>query len=190
MKEEFLLQGDFEPTNYGYAMAKATGVKMCQAYNEQYNTNFLAINPSNLYGIGDNFDSETSHAMAALIRKVVIAKKNNDKSIILWGDGTAKREWLFIEDLAEIIVQILEKDIKENMINIGTGKDISMIDLITLISKIIGYEGEIILDKTKPNGMPRKVMEISKMKKYHLNHKTNLAEGIRRTYEWYLSKYS
>jgi len=186
MKEEYLLQGDFEPTNYGYAMAKAAGVKMCQAYNEQYNANFLAINPSNLYGVGDNFDPETSHAMAALIRKVVTAKQNGDDSIILWGDGSAMREWLYIEDLAEIIVEILEKNISGNMINVGTGKDISMLDLINLIAKIVDYKGEVVLDPSKPNGMPRKVMQIDKMLNLGIKSKTDLVTGIRKTYDWYL----
>jgi GDP-L-fucose synthase len=188
MREEYLFQGDFEPTNYGYAVAKAAGVKMCQAYNEQHNTNFVSINPSNLYGPGDNFDPKTSHAMAALIRKVAIAKQENHSNIVLWGDGLAKREWLFIDDLAEIIVKILDKKIAENILNIGTGKDLSMMDLIKNIAKIANYNGDIILDKTKPNGMPRKVMEVSKMPKYNLAAKTNLEEGIIKTYEWLIKR--
>jgi len=188
MKEEYLFQGDFEPTNYGYAVAKASGVKMCQAYNEQYNTNYVAINPSNLYGVGDNFDPKTSHAMAALIKKVSDAKKSNAKEVILWGNGTAKREWLYIEDLAEIIVETLNIDTQENMINIGTGKDISMLDLIQTIAKIIGYEGDIVLDESKPNGMPRKVMDISRMSQYSLKAKTKLEDGIKKTIIWYLKE--
>ncbi len=187
MKEEYLFEGDFEPTNYGYGVAKAAGVKMCQAYNQQYKTNFISLNPSNLYGPRDNFDPTESHVLAALIRKVHLAKANNDSSLTIWGDGSAYREWLFIEDLAEIITQILERDdIKESLLNIGSGEDLTILNLVKTILKILDYQCEIKFDNSKPNGMPRKLLDVSKMHKYGLQSTTKLEGGIRKTYEWFL----
>ncbi len=187
MKEEYLFEGDFEPTNYGYAVAKAAGVKMCQAYNQQYKTNFISLNPSNLYGPGDDFDPTESHVLAALIRKVHMAKTNNDSSLTIWGDGSAYREWLFIEDLAEIITRILERDdINESLLNIGSGEDLTILDLVKTILKVLDYKCEIICDTSKPNGMPRKLLDVSRMHKYGLQSTTKLENGIQKTYEWFL----
>jgi len=187
MKEEYLFQGDFEPTNFGYGVAKAAGIKMCEAYNKQYNTNYISLNPSNLYGIGDNFDEKTSHAMASLIRKVHIAKSNNDDHIILWGTGTACREWLFIEDLADIIENFINRnDIKESLINTGYGKDLTMLDMAKTVMKALDYECEIKFDTSKPDGMPRKLVDSSIMHSYGIKAQTNLEDGIRKTYKWFI----
>jgi len=186
MKEEYLFQGDFEPTNYGYAVAKAAGIKMCQAYNEQYGTNFVAINPSNLYGPGDHF-GEDAHALASIIRKAHIAKTNNDNTIPLWGTGIACREWLFVDDLADIIRQImLSENISENFLNVGYGQDLNMLELTKTILKVVGHEARIELDSSKPDGMPRKLVDTSKMSKYNLKASTDLEEGIAKTYKWFL----
>ena len=187
MKEEYLFTGDFEPTNYGYGVAKATGIKMCQAYRDQYGVNFISLNPSNLYGPGDNFDEKSSHALAAIIRKCHIAKINNHKEIPLWGSGSAFREWLFIEDLADIIEKILNRDdIKESLLNVGYGNDLNMLDLTKTILKVLDYDCSIKLDPSKPDGMPRKLLDSSKMQNYSLKANTNLEDGIRKTYEWFL----
>ncbi len=187
MKEEYLFEGDFEPTNYGYAVAKAAGVKMCQAYNEQYKTNFISLNPSNLYGPGDEFDPSESHVLAALLRKVHIAKTNNDKSLTIWGDGSAYREWLFIDDLAEIIAQVMQRDdIGESLLNIGSGEDLTILNLVKTILKALDYDCEIEFDTSKPNGMPRKLLDVSLMHKNGLRSTTKLDDGIKKTYEWFL----
>lgn len=184
MKEEYLFQGDFEPTNFGYGVAKAAGIKMCEAYNKQYNTNYISLNPSNLYGIGDNFDEKTSHAMASLIRKVHLAKINQDKHIVLWGTGKACREWLYIEDLADIIENIMSRDdIKESLINIGYGKDLTMLDLAKTVMKSLNYECEIKFDTSKPDGMPRKLVDCTRMHSYNLKATTTLEQGIKKTYQ-------
>ncbi len=188
MKEEYLFNGDFEPTNYGYGVAKATGIKMCQAYNQQYGVDFISLNPSNLYGPGDNFDEKTSHALASIIRKVHLAKINKAKSINLWGTGKAYREWLYIDDLAEIIENIMSRnDIKDYLINIGSGDHLNMLDLTKTVMKAVDYNCEIELDLSKPDGMPKKLVDSAKMQSYNLKARTNLETGIKKTYEWFLN---
>lgn len=186
MKEEYLMTGDLEPTNYGYAFAKIAGIKMCDTYREQYGCDFTSIQPTNLYGPGDNFDPLTSHAMAALIRKIHEAKINNLSSVSVWGSGKPRREWLYIDDLADALIFVIRNDVKE-LINIGCGYDFSIQELVNIIAEVIGYKGSFEFDQTKPDGMLRKLLDVSKMKSYGWEAKTEIKEGIRKTYEWFLS---
>jgi GDP-L-fucose synthase len=191
MKEECLLDGKLEPTNEGYALAKIAGIKLCEYYNKQYNNNFISLVPSNVYGIGDNFDLNNSHVMAALIRKFHEVKVNKLPFIKVWGTGKAKREFLFVDDLADACLYFMEKyKAKElpSFINIGTGEDITIKKLAELIKDIEGYKGEIIWDTSKPNGMPRKVVDVTISYKLGWQAKTSLGEGIKRTYIWFLKK--
>jgi len=189
MKEKYLLDGKLEPTNEGYALAKITGIKLCEYYNKQYNTNFISLIPSNVYGIGDDFDLNNSHVMAALIRKFHEAKVGKLPIIKIWGTGKAKREFLYVDDLADACLYFMENyDAKElpPFINIGTGKDISIKKLAELIRDIERYEGKIVWDMLKPDGMPRKVVDITIANKLGWQAKVLLEEGIKKTYEWFL----
>jgi len=188
MKEEYLMTGDVEPTNYGYAIAKIAGLKMCKAYNEQYGTNYITVMPTNLYGSGDNFDEKHSHALAGLIRKIHIAKARSDKEYTLWGSGKARREWLYIDDLINALLFILQNDINE-FVNIGCGYDFSMLELANKISRIIGFEGKIILDESKPDGMPQKLLDVSKLSNLGWKAKMDIEDGIRQTYDYFLKTY-
>ena len=192
LKEEYLLSGYLEFTNEPYAIAKIAGLKLCENYYRQYGCNFYSVMPTNLYGSYDNFDLQTSHVLPALIRKFYEAKKNNDKSVTVWGTGKPLREFLYVEDLADAIIFMMEnveaKDIYENGIshlNIGTGKDISIIELAKLISSIINYEGEIICDSSKPDGTPRKLLDVSRINNLGWKYKTELREGLVKTYKWF-----
>ena len=186
IKEEYLYSGQFEPTNYGYAVAKSAGVTMCKAYNEQYNVNYKSLNPCNLYGIGDNF-TDSGHALAAILRKCHLAKVNRKSYITLWGTGVALREWLFVKDFADIIEKIMSRnDITESFINVGVGKEISILDLTKLIQKIIGYECEIKFDNSVPDGMLRKTLDLSIIEQHQIKAQTKLEEGIKQTYQWFL----
>ncbi len=196
LKEEYLLSGYLEFTNEPYAIAKIAGLKLCENYYRQYGCNFYSAMPTNLYGPYDNFDLQTSHVLPALIRKIYEAKKNNDKSVTIWGTGKPLREFLYVEDLADAIIFMIEnveaKDIYDNgisQLNVGTGKDISIIDLAKLISIIIDYEGEIICDSSKPDGTPRKLMDVSRINSLGWKYKTELRDGMERTYKWFLSKF-
>jgi GDP-L-fucose synthase len=186
MKEEYLLSGYLEPTNEPYAIAKIAGIKMCQSYNRQYGTNFISVMPTNLYGPGDNFDLKNSHVLPALIRKFHEAKLNKKESVEVWGTGTPRREFLYVEDLAEACVFLMENYNESVIINIGTGKDITIKELAETIKDIIEVESKIVWDTTKPNGMPRKLLDISKLTSLGWNAKTSLREGIKMTCEWYL----
>lgn len=189
MKEEYLLDGKLEPTNEGYALAKIAGLRLCEYYNKQYNKNFISLVPSNVYGIGDNFDLNNSHVMAALIRKFYEAKVKKLPFVKVLGTGKAKREFLYVDDLAEACLYFMENYNAEELlpfINIGTGKDISIKKLAELIKDIVGYEGEIIWDTSKPDGMPRKVVDITVVNKLGWQAKVSLEEGIRKTYTWFL----
>ena len=189
MKEEYLLNGKLEPTNEGYALAKIAGIKLCEYYNKQYNTNFISLAPSNVYGIGDNFDLKNSHVMAALIRRFHEVKVRKLPIIKLWGTGKAKREFLYVDDLADACLYFMEKyNVKElhSFINIGTGKDISTKELAELIKNIVGYKGKIVWDTSKPNGIPRKVVDVTVANKLGWQAKVLLEEGIKKTYEWFL----
>ena len=189
MQENYLLTGKLEPTNEGYALAKIAGLKLCEYYNKQYKTNFISLIPSNVYGIGDNFDLKNSHVMAALIRRFHEAKVRKLPIIKLWGTGKAKREFLYVDDLADACLYFMENyDAKElsSFINIGTGKDISIKKLTELIRDTEGYEGKIVWDRSKPDGMPRKVVDITIANKLGWQAKVSLEEGLEKTYEWFL----
>lgn len=188
MKEEYLLNGKLEPTNEGYALAKIAGLKLCEYYNKQYKTNFILLIPSSVYGIGDNFDLKNSHVMAALIRRFHEAKIRKLPIIKIWGTGKAKREFLYVDDLADACLYFMENyDAKElpPFINIGTGEDISIKKLAELIKDIVGYEGKIVWDTSKPDGMPRKVVDITIANKLGWQASISLEEGIKKTYEWF-----
>jgi len=186
MKEGYLLTGILEPTNESYAIAKISGIKMCQAYNKQYGTNFISVMPTNLYGPGDNFDLETSHVLSALIRKFHEAKLSG-QPVTVWGTGTPRREFLYVNDLAEACVFLMNCYDGEDIINIGTGLDISIKELAGFISEVIGYRGEIIFDTGKPDGMQRKLLDVTRINSLGWKAKTDLREGIEKTYKWYLS---
>jgi GDP-L-fucose synthase len=195
MKEQYLLTGKLETTNESYAVAKIAGIKMCQAYNSQYGTNFVSVMPTNLYGPGDNFDLETSHVLAALIRKFHEAK-TKDKSevtseegaVMIWGTGSPRREFLYVDDLADACVFLMNHDDGNEMINIGVGKDISIKELSEMIGEIVGFEGPIRYDSTKPDGTPQKLLDVSRLHGLGWRSKTSLREGIKKTYQWYISE--
>ena len=186
LKEEYLLTNSLEPTNEWYALAKITGVKACQAIRKQFNKDYVSLMPTNLYGYFDNFDLETSHVLPAMLRKFHEAKLNNHAKVTLWGSGTPMREFLFVDDMAAAVVYALENNLSEYLYNIGTGKDITIKELAETIQKAVGHQGEIIWDSTKPDGTPRKLMDVSKMKKEGWEYTTELEEGIQKTYEWFL----
>jgi len=193
LKEEYLLTSELEYTNEPYAIAKIAGIKLCENYYKQYGCNFFSVMPTNLYGINDNFNLETSHVLPALIRKFHEAKKNNHPEVILWGTGTPKREFMFVDDLADAIGFLLKninaKDLYENgltHINIGTGEDLTISELALIIGEVVGYNGKIEYDSSKPDGTPRKLMDVSRLHKLGWHHKTNLKNGIEKTYQWFL----
>ena len=186
LKEEYLLTDTLEPTNEWYAIAKITGVKACQAIRKQYNKDYVSLMPTNLYGTYDNFDLNTSHVLPAMIRKFHEAKENNNASVTLWGSGTPMREFLFVDDMAEAVVFALENELPDYLYNVGTGEDLTIKLLAETIQKIVGHTGTIIWDNTKPDGTPRKLMDISKMHELGWKHQVNLEAGIAKTYEWFL----
>ena len=189
MKEEYLLDGKLEPTNESYAVAKIAGIKMCQAYNRQYGTHFISVMPTNLYGPGDDFDLENSHVLPALIRKFHEAKVKNEPFVTVWGTGTPKREFLYIDDLADAGLFLMENYDDSEIINIGTGEDLSIGDLAALIKGITSYDGEIVYDVTKPDGTPRKLLDVSKLNSLGWKAKTGLRDGIIVTYNWFVRHY-
>lgn len=193
LKEESLLSGYLEITNEPYAIAKIAGIKLCESYYKQYGCNFFSAMPTNLYGPNDNFDLQTSHVLPALIRKFHEAKSNASKTVTMWGSGKPKREFLYVEDLAEAITFLLEninaKDLYENgisQINVGTGEDLTISDLADLIAEVVGFNGKIVHDSSKPDGTPRKLMDVSRINKLGWKAKTKLKDGITQTYNWYL----
>jgi GDP-L-fucose synthase len=186
LKEECLLTSDLEPTNEWYAIAKITGVKACQAIRKQFAKDYVSLMPTNLYGTYDNFDLNTSHVLPAMMRKFHEAKLNNHAPVSLWGSGTPLREFLFVDDMAEAVVFALENTLPDYLYNIGTGVDLTIKELAETIQKITGHQGEIIWDATKPDGTPRKLMDISKMHELGWKHKVDLVEGIQMTYDWFV----
>ena len=185
LKEEYLLTSSLEPTNQWYALAKITGVKLCQAIRKQYNKDFLSLLPTNLYGSYDNFDLETSHVLPAILRKFHEAKLNNT-DVTLWGTGMPLREFLYVDDLANAVVFAIENKLPEHVYNVGTGKDLSVQQLAELIQKITGHKGEIIWDTLRPDGTPRKLLDTSKMRELGWEYSTELQQGIEETYSWFL----
>ena len=187
IKEEYLLTDILEPTNEWYAIAKISGVKVIEALRKQYNRDYISLMPTNLYGINDNFNLETSHVLPALIRKFYEAKVNKNNNVLLWGSGTPKREFLYVDDLANAVIFSIENNLNESLYNVGYGTDISIKDVAILIKNIVGYEGDIEWDKSKPDGTPRKLMDSSKLNSLGWKPINSLDEGIKKTYEWYLS---
>lgn len=189
LKEEYLLTGLLEPTNEPYAIAKIAGIKMCEAYKSQYGCNFISVMPTNLYGINDNYDAQNSHVLPALIRKFHEAKINNIPEVVIWGTGSPLREFLFADDLAEAALKLMLEYDGEQFVNIGTGHDLCIKDLATLIQGIIGYNGKLVFDTTKPDGTPRKLMDVSFLNSLGWKYKTELEEGIKIAYSDFLKRY-
>lgn len=182
IKEEYLLTGELEPTNDAYAIAKIAGIKMCQSYNQQYGTNFISVMPTNLYGYNDNYDLNNSHVLPAMIRKFHEAKINKAYHVEIWGDGTPMREFLFVDDLAEACVYLMNNYNGSEIVNIGTGEDITIKDLAYLVKEVVGFKGNILFNTQMPNGTPRKLLDVSKLANLGWKYKTSLREGIEKTY--------
>ena len=185
IKEEYFLSGKLEPTNEPYAIAKIAGIVMCQAFNRQFKTNFISVMPTNLYGPRDNFDLKTSHVLPALIRKFHEAKEKGEPYVTVWGTGKPKREFLFVEDLADACVFLMENYDSSEIINIGVGEDISIAELAEIVKGVVGYKGKIKYDTSKPDGTPRKLLDVSKLSSLGWQAKTDLEDGIKKTYEWF-----
>ena len=183
LKEEYLLTGLLEPTNEPYAIAKIAGIKMCDGYRDQYGCNFISVMPTNLYGPNDNYDLANSHVLPAMLRKFITAKRNGDATVTIWGTGSPKREFLHANDLAEACLFLMENYNDSGLVNIGIGDDISIFDLAVLVKKTVGFEGDILTDPSKPDGTPRKLMDVSKLNGLGWKAKITLEEGIQRVYE-------
>jgi len=188
MKESDLLGGPLEPTNEPYAIAKIAGIKMCQAYNRQYGTKFIPVMPTNLYGPNDNFDLRTSHVLPALLRKFHEAKRDGRPSVVIWGSGTPRREFLHADDLADACLFLMNRYEGDDIVNIGWGRDLTIAELAELVRKTVGYEGEIVYDRSKPDGTPRKLVDVSRLSALGWRASIPLEEGLRRTYRWYLEQ--
>ena len=186
LKEEYLLTDSLEPTNEWYAIAKITGVKACQAIRKQFGKDYVSLMPTNLYGTHDNFDLNSSHVLPAMIRKFHEAKMNNNATVKLWGSGTPKREFLFVDDMAAAVVFALENKLPDYLYNVGTGIDLTIKELAENIQKVIGHHGAIEWDSSKPDGTPRKLMDVSRMHQLGWKHEVELIEGIKKTYSWFL----
>ena len=198
MPEEALLTGVLEPTNEPYALAKIAGIKLCESYNRQYGTDFRSVMPTNLYGINDNFHPENSHVIPALMQRFHQAKIKNDHEVMVWGTGNAMREFLYVDDMAEASLFVLELDgdtFRANTrsmlshINVGTGKDITIREMAQTMKKVVGYTGKLTFDVTKPDGTPRKVVDVSRLHNIGWKHNVDLEDGLKETYRWYLNKY-
>ncbi|MGG7213210.1 GDP-L-fucose synthase family protein [Clostridium nigeriense] len=186
IKEEYLLSGYLEETNEAYALAKIVGLKMCEFFNKQYGTNYISVMPTNLYGPYDNFHPENSHVMPALIRRFHEAKVSGKKEVVVWGSGTPLREFLYSEDMADACIYLMENYEGNDFFNIGTGKEITIQDLSELIKEVVGYEGKIVFDTTKPDGTPRKLLDVSKLENAGWKYKMELKDGIREAYKWFM----
>ncbi len=186
IKEEYLLTGPLEPTNAAYAMAKISGIVMCQSYNKQYGTNYISLMPTNLYGDNDNFDLTSSHVLPAMIRKFHEAKIAGKLEMQLWGTGVAMREFLHVDDLADASIYLMNTYTGDEHVNVGTGVDVTIKELAETVKEIVGYEGAIVWDSTKPDGMPRKLLDMTKLHGLGWHHTIDLKEGIERTYKWFL----
>ena len=185
IKEEYLLSGLLEPTNEAYAIAKITGIELCKFYRRQYGCDFISAMPTNLYGINDNFDIKTSHVLPALIRKFHEAKENGNAEVTLWGTGKPRREFMYVDDLADAVVHLMQNYSEEIHVNLGTGEDLEIAELAEIVKNVVGFEGKIVYDSTKPDGTPRKLLDVSILKKTGFTPKVSLQEGISRVYEWY-----
>lgn len=185
LREDSLLTGELEPTNQWYAIAKIAGVKLCDALRKQFGRDYFSLMPTNLYGPGDNFDLKTSHVLPAMIRKFDDAKEQGHKPVTLWGSGKPMREFLYVDDVADAVIFTLQRKMKKNLYNVGTGKDITIAELARKIQTITGHKGEIIWDTDKPDGTPRKLMNVSRMKEEGWSYTTELVDGIEKTYRWF-----
>ena len=186
IKEEYLLTGELEPTNEAYAIAKITGIELCKFYRRQYGCDFISAMPTNLYGINDNFDLETSHVLPALIRKFHEAKINNAEEVVMWGTGKPLREFMYVDDLADALVHLMLNYSDEIHVNMGTGKDLTIGELAEIVKEVVGYKGKIVNDLSKPDGTPRKLLDVSRLESTGWKYKTELKEGIEKVYKWYL----
>jgi GDP-L-fucose synthase len=189
LKEEYLLTGLLEPTNEPYAIAKIAGIKMCDAYRAQYGCNFISVMPTNLYGPNDNYDLQNAHVLPTLIRKFHEAKKNGDPSVTIWGTGKPMREFLHADDLAAACCFLMENYNEEGLVNIGTGEDVTIAELASLIKEVVGYEGDLIYDASKPDGTPRKLLDVSKLANLGWKYTIDLKEGLKRVYGEYLNSH-
>lgn len=187
IKEEYLLSGYLEPTNEAYALAKISGLKMCRYFNEQYGTNFISVMPTNLYGPNDNFGLENSHVLPALLRRIHEAKQNNVPTVEIWGTGKPLREFLYVDDLADACIFLMNNYSGNDFFNVGTGRDITISDLADKIKQVVGYEGNLVFNKNKPDGMYQKLLDVSKIANLGWRHKISLDEGLKLTYSWYLA---
>ena len=187
MKEEYLLTGPLEKTNEPYAIAKIAGIRMCDAYNDQYGTDYVSVMPTNLYGINDNFDLNTSHVIPALIRKFHEAKVSKAKSVVVWGTGKPLREFMYVDDLADACVYILQKHGYTDMVNIGTGQEVSIRELAELVGEVVGFEGDLVFDTDKPDGTPRKLLDCSRLEALGWKPKYQLRDGLRMAYQGFLA---
>lgn len=188
MKEEYLLSGLLEPTNEPYAIAKIAGIKLCQAYRKQYGDNFIACMPTNLYGPCDHFDLNSSHVIPALIAKICAAHDRGDNEVVVWGSGNPRREFLFVDDLACALVLLMQRYEESDIINIGTGEDISILELAQLIKEVVGFTGDLVFDASMPDGTPRKLLDVSKMSALGWRAEVGLEEGLAQTVAWYREK--
>lgn len=189
IKEEYLLTSELEPSNKAYAVAKIAGIIMCQSYNEQHSTNFISLMPTNLYGINDNFDLENSHVLPAMIRRFHEAKISKNPRVTLWGTGSAMREFLHVDDLAKASLFLMNNYNDSSIVNVGTGEDVTIKELAEKIKEAVGYEGEVVWDTTKPDGTPRKLLDVSKLHSLGWKHSISLDDGIASTYKWFKENY-
>jgi len=189
IKEEYLMTGPLEPSNEGYAVAKIAGLKLCEAMNKQHGRNYVAVMPTNLYGIGDKYDLHASHVLPALIHKAHLAKEQGSSDITVWGSGTPRREFMYADDMADACVFLMESGYKDGLINIGVGEDVSIKELTELVCKVVKFKGEILFDSSKPDGTPRKLLDISKLKALGWKPKTSLTDGINEAYKDFLRRY-
>ncbi|MBV2091549.1 MAG: GDP-L-fucose synthase [Candidatus Thiodiazotropha sp. (ex Ctena orbiculata)] len=186
MKEEYLLTGSLEPTNEPYAIAKIAGIKMCEAYNRQYGTDYVSVMPTNLYGPNDNFDLENSHVLPALIRKFHEAAIQGKEKVVVWGTGNPRREFLYVEDMADACIFVMNKNNITDILNIGVGEDISISNLAKLVAEVVGFEGRIEFNSSMPDGTPQKLLDVSRLSALGWKAQTTLKDGIQQTYKWYL----
>ena len=186
MKEEYLLSGPLEPTNEPYAVAKIAGIKLCQSYNRQYGTNYISVMPTNLFGPNDNFELTSSHVLPAMIRKFDDAKVNGEQQVVLWGTGAPYREFLHVDDLADACVFLMHHYDGSEIVNIGTGQDVTIKELAVMVKEIVGFGGEVVWDSSKPDGTPRKLLDVSRLHSLGWHAKTGLREGVGKTYDWYV----
>ena len=188
IKEEYLLTGPLEPTNEWYAIAKIAGIKLCESYNRQYGTQYVSVMPTNLYGANDNYDLNNSHVLPALIRKAHEAKVRGDKELVVWGSGKPMREFLYVDDMADACVFLMEGDISEGLFNVGTGEDVTIRELAETVMNVVGFNGEIVFDASKPDGTPRKLLNVERLRKLGWQAQTSLRDGISKAYADFLTK--